>query len=330
MIKKQHAAITAVGGYVPEYILTNEELETMVDTNDEWIMSRTGIKERRILKGEGLGTSFLATEAIRMVLEKSGTKPEEVEVLIVATITPDYLFPTTGNIICENLGLTNAFCFDMSVACSGFVHGLVTGAQFIESGNYKKVIVVGADKMSSIMDYTDRATCILFGDGAGAVLLEPNDEGLGVQDAILKQEPAGKDMIILPAGGSVNPATQETLDKRLHYFKQDGRAVFRYAVNGMSSTTIDVMKRNNLMGDDIAYLVPHQANLRILSKTAEYMGISEDKVTINIEKYGNTTDATIPLCLWEWEDKFKKGDNIILAAFGAGFNYGSLYLKWAY
>jgi 3-oxoacyl-[acyl-carrier-protein] synthase III len=330
MMKKQYAAITAVGGYVPEYILTNEELETMVETNDEWITTRTGIKERRILKGEGLGTSVMATEAIRMVLEKSGTKPEEVDVLIVATITPDYLFPTTGNIICENLGLTNAFCFDMSVACSGFVHGLVTGAQFIESGNYKKVIVVGADKMSSIMDYTDRATCILFGDGAGAVLLEPNDEGLGVQDAILKQEPAGKDIIILPAGGSVNPATHETVDKRLHFFKQDGRAVFRYAVNGMSGTTIDVMQRNNLKGEDIAYLVPHQANLRILSKTAEYMGISEDKVTINIEKYGNTTDATIPLCLWEWEDKFKKGDNIILAAFGAGFNYGSLYLKWAY
>jgi 3-oxoacyl-[acyl-carrier-protein] synthase-3 len=330
MIKKQYAAITAVGGYVPEYILTNEELETMVDTNDEWIMSRTGIKERRILKGEGLGTSFMATEAIRMVLEKSGTKPEDVEVLIVATITPDYLFPTTGNLICENLGLTNAFCFDMSVACSGFVHGLVTGAQFIESGNYKKVIVVGADKMSSIMDYTDRTTCILFGDGAGAVLLEPNEEGLGIQDSILKQEPAGKGMISLPGGGSVNPATHETIDQRLHYFKQDGRAVFRYAVNGMSGTTIDVMKRNNLKGDDIAYLVPHQANLRILSKTAEYMGISADKVTINIEKYGNTTDATIPLCLWEWEDKFKKGDNIILSAFGAGFNYGSLYLKWAY
>jgi 3-oxoacyl-[acyl-carrier-protein] synthase-3 len=330
MMKKQHAAITAVGGYVPEYILTNEELETMVETNDEWIMSRTGIKERRILKGEGLGTSYMATEAIRMVLEKSGTKPEEIDVLIVATITPDYLFPTTGNLICENLGLTNAFCFDMSVACSGFVHGLVTGAQFIESGNYKKVIVVGADKMSSIMDYTDRTTCILFGDGAGAVLLEPNNEGLGVQDAILKQEPAGKDMISLPGGGSVNPATHETIDQRLHFFKQDGRAVFRYAVNGMSSTTIDVMQRNNLTGDDIAYLVPHQANLRILSKTAEYMGISPDKVTINIEKYGNTTDATVPLCLWEWEDKFKKGDNIILAAFGAGFNYGSVYLKWAY
>jgi len=272
----------------------------------------------------------MATEAIRMVLEKSGTKPEEIEVLIVATITPDYPFPSTGNLICENLGLTNAFCFDMSVACSGFVHGLVTGAQFIESGNYKKVIVVGADKMSSIMDYTDRTTCILFGDGAGAVLLEPNDEGLGVQDSILKQEPAGKKMIIQPAGGSANPTTHETIDKGLHFFKQDGRAVFRYAVNGMSGTTVDVMKRNNLTGDDIAYLVPHQANLRILSKTAEYMGIAADKVTINIEKYGNTTDATIPLCLWEWEDKFKKGDNIILAAFGAGFNYGSLYLKWAY
>lgn len=329
-MKKLHAAITAVGGYVPEYILTNKELETMIDTNDEWITSRTGIKERRILKGEKQGTSVMATEAIRMVLEKNGTNPEDIDVLIVATVTPDFLFPSTGNIICENLGLKNAFCFDMSVACSGFVHGLVTGAQFIESGNYKKVLVVGADKMSSIMDYTDRATCILFGDGAGAVLLEPNEEGLGIQDAILKQDPIGKDMIFMPGGGSVNPSTGDTVDQRLHYFKQEGRAVFRHAVHGMSSTTTNVMKRNNLVGDDIAYLVPHQANLRILAKTAEYMGIPEEKVTINIDKYGNTTDATIPLCLWEWEDKFKKGDNIILAAFGAGFNYGSLYLKWAY
>lgn len=329
-MKKLHAAITAVGGYVPEYALTNQELEKMVDTNDEWITTRTGIKERRILKGEGQGTSVMATEAIRQLLEKSGTKPEEVEVLIVATVTPDYLFPSTGNIVCENLGLTNAFCFDMSVACSGFVHGLVTGAQFIESGNYKKVVVVGADKMSSIMDYTDRSTCILFGDGAGAVLLEPNEEGLGLQDSILKQDPAGKDLIILPGGGSVHPTTHETIDKGLHYFKQEGRAVFRYAVNGMSGTTVDIMKRNNLTGDDIAYLVPHQANLRILAKTAEYMGISEEKVTINIGRYGNTTAGTVPLCLWDWEDKFKKGDNIILAAFGAGFNYGSAYIKWAY
>jgi 3-oxoacyl-[acyl-carrier-protein] synthase-3 len=329
-MKKIHAAITAVGGYVPEYALTNKELETMVDTNDEWITTRTGIKERRILKGENQGTSVMATEAIRQVLEKSNTKAEEVEVLIVATVTPDYLFPSTGNIICENLGLKNAFCFDISVACSGFVHGLHTAAQFIEAGNYKKVVVVGADKMSSIMDYTDRSTCILFGDGAGAVMLEPNHEGFGVQDAILKQNPVGKDMIILPGGGSVHPTSQETLDNRMHYFKQDGKNVFRHAVRGMSSTTIDVMKRNNLIGDDIAYLVPHQANLRILAKTAEYMGISEDKVTINIQKYGNTTAGTVPLCLWEWEDKFKKGDNIILAAFGAGFNYGSLYLTWAY
>ncbi len=329
-MKKIHAAITAVGGYVPEYALTNKELETMVDTNDEWITTRTGIKERRILKGENQGTSVMATEAIRQVLEKSNTKAEEVEVLIVATVTPDYLFPSTGNIICENLGLKNAFCFDISVACSGFVHGLHTAAQFIEAGNYKKVVVVGADKMSSIMDYTDRSTCILFGDGAGAVMLEPNHEGFGVQDAILKQDPVGKDMIILPGGGSVHPTSQETLDNRMHYFKQDGKNVFRHAVRGMSSTTIDVMKRNNLIGDDIAYLVPHQANLRILAKTAEYMGISEDKVTINIQKYGNTTAGTVPLCLWEWEDKFKKGDNIILAAFGAGFNYGSLYLTWAY
>ena len=272
----------------------------------------------------------MATEAIRQVLEKSNTKPEEVEVLIIATMTPDFLFPTTGNIVCENLGLKNAFCFDMSVACSGFVHGLHTAAQFIESGNYKKVIIVGADKMSSVIDYTDRSTCILFGDGAGAVMLEPNHEGFGVQDAILKQDPVAKDMIIMPAGGSVNPMSQQTLDGRMNYFKQDGRNVFRHAVHGMSSTTVNIMKRNNLIGDDIAYLVPHQANLRILSKTAEYMGIPIEKVTINIEKYGNTTAGTIPLCLWEWEDKFQKGDNIILAAFGAGFNYGSLYLTWAY
>lgn len=329
-MKKIHAAITAVGGFVPEYTLTNEELASMVETNDEWIMSRTGIKERRILKGEKQGTSVLATEAIRQVLEKSNTKPEEVEVLIIATMTPDFLFPTTGNIVCENLGLKNAFCFDMSVACSGFVHGLQTAAQFVESGNYKKVIIVGADKMSSVIDYTDRSTCILFGDGAGAVMLEPNYEGFGVQDAVLKQDAVGKEMISMPAGGSVNPMSQETLDNRMNYFKQDGKNVFRHAVHGMSSTTLSVMKRNNLVGDDIAYLVPHQANLRILSKTAEYMGIPMEKVTINIEKYGNTTAGTVPLCLWEWEDKFKKGDNIILAAFGAGFNYGSLYLTWAY
>jgi 3-oxoacyl-[acyl-carrier-protein] synthase III len=329
-MKKIGAAITAVGGYVPEYTLTNGDLERLVETNDEWITTRTGIKERRILKGAQQGTSVLATEAVRQVLEKSGTKPEEVELLIVATITPDYLFPTTANLVCENLGLTNAFCFDMSVACSGFVHGLQTAAQFIESGNYKKVVLVGADKMSSIMDYTDRATCILFGDGAGAVMLEPNYEGLGVQDAVLRQDPAGKNAIIQPAGGSVNPTTQETLDKGMHFFKQEGALVFKYAVNGMANTARELMQRNQLTGDDIAFLVPHQANLRILSKTAEYMGVPMEKVTINIEKYGNTTDATIPLCLWEWESQFKKGDNLVLAAFGAGFNYGALYLKWAY
>ena len=329
-MSKVNAAITAVGGYLPDYVMTNAELETLVDTNDEWIRTRTGIIERRILKGEGVGTSVMGVEVVRQLLEKSGTSPEEVDALICATVTPDFIFPGAANLICGEVGLTNAFCFDLNAVCSGFVHAIVTGSQFIQSGTYKKVIVMGADKMSALLDYSDRTNCILFGDGAAGVLLEPNTEGFGIQDAVLKQDIVGKEMIMVKGGGSAYPASHETVDNRWHYFKQNGRAVFKHAVRGMSSVTKEVMERNGLKGEDIRYLMPHQANKRILQATAREMGISMDKVTINIEKYGNTTAATVPLCLWEWERKLKKGDNLILAAFGAGFNYGAVYLKWAY
>jgi 3-oxoacyl-[acyl-carrier-protein] synthase-3 len=329
-MSKIHAAITAVHAYVPDYILTNQELETMVDTNDEWITTRTGIKERRILKGEGLGTSDMAVPAVNGLLKKRGIGAEEIDLIIFCTTTPDFVFPATANILADKIGAKNAWGYDLSAACSGFLFGLATGSQFIESGKYKKVLIIGGDKMSSITNYQDRATCIIFGDGCGAVLLEPNDEGNGIIDSILKSDGSGVPYLHQKAGGSVKPASHETVDAREHYAYQEGQAVFKFAVTNMADVAAEVMERNNLKAEDIAWLVPHQANKRIIDATANRTGVSPDKVIINIEKYGNTTNATIPLCLWEWETKFKKGDNLILAAFGGGFTWGSIYLKWAY
>jgi 3-oxoacyl-[acyl-carrier-protein] synthase-3 len=329
-MSKIHAAITAVHGYAPDYILTNHELETMVDTNDEWITSRTGIKERRILKGEGLGTSDLAVPAVEGLLKKRGIGADEIDLIIFCTTTPDMPFPATANILAHKVGAKNAWGFDLQAACSGFLFGLATGAQFIENGKHKKVLVIGGDKMSSLVDYQDRATCIIFGDGCGAVLLEPNNEGYGVIDSILKSDGSGAPFLHMKAGGSVKPATHETVDAREHFAYQEGQAVFKFAVTNMADVAAEVMERNHLKAEDIAWLVPHQANKRIIDATANRTGVSADKVIINIERYGNTTNGTIPLCLWEWEDKFKKGDNLILAAFGGGFTWGSIYLKWAY
>jgi 3-oxoacyl-[acyl-carrier-protein] synthase-3 len=329
-MNKIHAAITAVNGYVPEYVLTNHELETMVDTNDEWITTRTGIKERRILKGEGLGTSDMAVPAVNGLLKKRGISAEEIDLIIFCTTTPDRVFPATANILADKIGAKNAWGWDLQATCSGFLFGLVTGSQFIESGKHKKVLVVGGDKMSSMIDYQDRATCIIFGDGCGAVLLEPNDEGNGVIDSVLKSDGAGVPFLHQKAGGSVKPASHETIDSREHYLYQEGQAVFKFAVTNMADVAAEVMDRNALKAEDIAWLVPHQANKRIIDATASRTGVSPDKVIINIERYGNTTNGTLPLCLWEWEDKFKKGDNLVLAAFGGGFTWGAVYLKWAY
>lgn len=329
-MQKIHAAITAVGGYVPDYILTNAELETMVETNDEWIQTRTGIKERRILKGEGKGTSDMAAEAVKQLLQKRGISPDEIELVICATTTPDMQFPATANIVADKVGIKNAFGFDVSAACSGFLYALSTGAQFIETGRYKKVVVIGADKMSSIVDYQDRATCIIFGDGAACVLLEPDTEGYGVIDSILRSDGSGRVHLHQKAGGSVKPASVETVMNREHYIYQEGQVVFKFAVKNMADVSAEIMERNNLSGDDIAWLVPHQANMRIISATADRMGLSEEKVMINIQKFGNTTCGTLPLCLWEWEPRLKKGDNIVLAAFGGGFTWGATYLRWAY
>ena len=329
-MNKIHAAITAVNGYVPEYVLTNHELETIVDTNDEWITSRTGIKERRILKGEGLATSDLAVPAVEGLLKKRGITAEEIELIIFCTTTPDMPFPATANVLADKIGAKNAWGYDLQAACSGFIFGLATGAQFIESGKHTKVLVVGGDKMSSIINYKDRATCIIFGDGCGAVLLEPNTEGYGVMDSVLKSDGAGRAFLHQKAGGSLKPATHETIDANEHFAYQEGQAVFKFAVTNMADVAAEVMERNNLNSEDIAWLVPHQANKRIIDATANRTGVSADKVIINIERYGNTTNGTIPLCLWEWENKFKKGDNLILAAFGGGFTWGSIYLKWAY
>lgn len=329
-MSKITAAITGVSGYVPEYVLTNKELETMVETNDEWITSRTGIKERRILKGENRGTSHIAVPAVKELLKKTNTRPEEVDLLICATTTPDMVFPATANLITAEVGAVNAFGYDLQAACSGFLFALATGAKFVESGQYKKVIIVGADKMSSIVDYTDRTTCIIFGDGGGAVMLEPNTEGLGIQDAILKSDGTGAPFLHMKAGGSRRPATIETVQAREHYAYQEGQQVFKFAVKGMADVSAEIMERNHLTGEDVAWLVPHQANKRIIEATANRMGLSNDKVMLNIQKYGNTTSGTIPLCLWEYERQMKKGDNIILAAFGGGFTWGAIYLKWAY
>ncbi|MFM1930152.1 MAG: hypothetical protein RL387_1480 [Bacteroidota bacterium] len=324
------AAITCVGGYVPETKLTNFDLEKMVDTNDEWIRSRTGISERRILREPGKASSDMAVKAIEEILRKKNLDPLEIDCIICATVTPDMIFPATANIIGDKLGAKNAFGFDLGAACSGFLFALNTGAAFVETGKYKKVIVVGVDKMSSIIDYTDRATCIIFGDGAGAVLLEPNNEGNGVMDAIMKSDGSGRDYLHIKAGGSLKPASVESVMAREHYAFQDGQPVFKFAVKGMADVSAELLEKNNLTGDDIAWLVPHQANLRIIDATANRAGIPTEKVMINIHKYGNTTAATIPLCLWEWESKLNKGDNLILAAFGGGFTWGAAWVKWAY
>lgn len=327
---KIRAMITGIEGYVPEYRLTNQELETLVETNDEWIVSRTGIKERRILKGENQGTSVMGAAAVKGLLEKTGTDPMDIELIICATVTPDMPFPSSANIIADMVGAKKSYSFDISAACSGFLYALQLGAQFIENGTHKKVVVIGADKMSAIVDYQDRTTCILFGDGAGAVLLEPTSEKLGVMDTILKSDGAGAPYLHMKAGGSRKPATAETLAAREHFAYQEGSTVFKFAVTNMADVSAEVMERNGLSGEDIAWLVPHQANKRIIDATANRMGVGSDKVMMNIERYGNTTAATIPLCLWEYESQLKKGDNLILAAFGGGFTWGSIYLKWAY
>ncbi len=324
------AAITGVQGYVPDYILTNKELESMVDTNDEWISSRTGIKERRILKGDGLAASDMGYEMVKGLLEKTNTKPEEIDLVICATITGDMIFPDTANTICDKVGINNAFGFDINAACSGFLFALTTGEQFIKAGTYKKVIVIGMDVMSSILDYTDRTTCVIFGDGGGAVMLEPNHDGFGLQDALLRGDGAGRHHLHMKAGGSLKPPSLETVTAKEHYVYQEGRPVFKSAVRGMISTTEAVMKRNNLTAEDIRWVIPHQANIRIISSVAEGLNFPMEKVVVNIQKYGNTTSGTLPLCLWEWENKFKKGDKILLTAFGGGFTWGTTYLTWAY
>lgn len=329
-MQKIHAAITAVGGYVPDYILTNAELETMVDTTDEWIQTRTGIKERHILKGEGKGSSDIAVEAVKDLLKKRGIGPGEIDLVICATTTPDMVFPATANIISDKVGMVNAFGYDVSAACSGFLFALTTGSQFIETGKYKKVVVIGVDKMSSILNYEDRATCIIFGDGGGAVLLEPNDEGYGLIDSVLHSDGSGREFLHQKAGGSVKPATVETVMNGEHYVYQEGKTVFKFAVKNMADVAATIMDRNNLTSESVNWLVPHQANKRIIDATAERMGLPEEKVMINIHKYGNTTNGTLPLCLWEWEKDLKKGDNIVLAAFGGGFTWGATYIKWAY
>ena len=328
-MKKIHAAITGVQGYVPEYVLDNKELEKLVDTNDEWITTRTGIKERRILKGQK-GSSDMGTEAISGLLKKTNTSAEEIDLLICATVTPDMLFPSTACLIADKIGARNICAFDISAACSGFLYALTTASKFIESGTYNKVIVVGCDKMSAIVDYTDRTTCVLFGDGAGAVLLEPSLDGHGIMDYILRSDGSGGEFLKMKAGGSLHPASHETIDAREHYVYQDGQPVFKKAVKSMADVSEEIMQKNNLTADDVAWLVPHQANKRIIDATSRRMGVGDEKVMLNIERYGNTTAATIPLCLWDWENQLNKGDNLILAAFGGGFTWGSIYLKWAY
>jgi 3-oxoacyl-[acyl-carrier-protein] synthase-3 len=329
-MEKLRAAITGINAWVPEYRLTNQELSKMVDTSDEWIMQRVGIKERRILKGEGLGTSDMGEQAVKGLLEKTKTSPEEIDLLICATVTPDMSFPATANIISDKVGIKNAFSFDINAACSGFLFALQTGAQYIESGRYKKVIIVGADKMSSITDYTDRTTCPLFGDAAGAVLLEPTNENHGIMDHILKTDGSGRKFLHIKAGGSCKPSSHETIDAREHYVYQEGQSVFKFAVSNMADVSVEIMEKNNLKPEDISWLVPHQANLRIIDATGRRMGLPPEKVMINIQNYGNTTAATIPLCIWEYEKSLKKGDVLILAAFGGGFTWGAIYLKWAY
>ncbi len=328
---KTLAAITGVEGWVPETKLTNFDLEKMVDTNDEWIISRTGIKERRILKEKGKGTSYMASKAVKGLLEKTGTAPEDIDLIICATVTPDHIFPATANIISKDVGAVNAFSYDIGAACSGFLYALSTGSQFIESGRYKKVIVVGADKMSSIIDYTDRTTCIIFGDGAGAVLLEPStEEGIGIQDQVMQSDGSGIEYLYIKSGGSVSPATLETVAAREHFASQEGRPVFKMAVKKMPEAVNKLLKNNEMTSDDVQWLVPHQANKRIISVVGKNVKIPEERVMMNIERYGNTTAATLPLCLADYENQLKKGDNLVLTAFGGGFTWGAILLKWAY
>ena len=324
------AAITAVGGHVPDFVMTNDELAKIVDTNDEWITSRTGIKERRILKEPGKATSDMMVIAIEELLRKRGITALDIDLLIVGTITGDLIFPSTANIICDKIGAKNAWGYDLSAACSGFLFALATGSQFIETGKYKKVVVVGVDKMSAILNYEDRATCVIFGDGGGAVLLEPTEENVGIQDFILKSDGAGRNYLYQEGGGSLNPPTHETVDKKMHYVHREGQTVFKHAVVNMAEVSAEIMEKNHLTADDIAWLVPHQANKRICEATANRMGLNLDKMMMNIERYGNTTAGTIPLLLWDFEKQLKKGDNIILSAFGGGFTWGSIWIKWAY
>lgn len=329
-MNKVTAAITAVGGYVPDFVLSNKVLETMVETNDEWILTRTGISERRILKESGKGTSYLAIQAAKDLLSRKNINPTEIDLIIMATTTPDLPVASTGVFVASQIGAINAFAFDLQAACSGFLYGMSVASAYIESGKYKKVLLIGADKMSSIIDYTDRATCIIFGDGAGAVLFEPNQEGLGVQDELLKSDGIGREYLKIDAGGSILPASKETVENGQHYVFQDGKTVFKYAVSGMADVSEKIMQRNNLTNNDVNWLIAHQANKRIIDATASRMELEEEKVLINIQKYGNTTSATLPLLLSDFESKFKKGDNLIFAAFGGGFTWGSIYLKWAY
>lgn len=324
------AAITAVGGYVPDFVMTNDELAKFVDTNDEWITSRTGIKERRVLNIPGKATSDMMVFAVEELLKKRGITALDIDLLIVGTITGDYIFPSTSNVICDKIGAKNAWGFDLSAACSGFIYALATGTQFIETGRYKKVVVIGVDKMSAILDYEDRATCVIFGDGGGAVLLEPSEDENGIQDFILKADGAGRNYLYQVAGGSFMPPSHESIDKKLHYVHQEGQTVFKHAVVNMAEVSAEIMAKNNLTADDVTYLLPHQANKRICEATANRMGLSPDKMLMNIERYGNTTAGTIPLLLWDYEKLFKKGDNLILSAFGGGFTWGSIWVKWAY
>lgn len=327
-MSKITAAITGVQGYLPDNVVTNHDLAKIVDTSDEWILTRTGISERRIMKDGS--TSDMAAGAVKALLEKKNLSPLDIELVIVATVTPDYVFPSTANVLCDKVGMTNAWGFDLKAACSGFIYALQTGSKFIEAGTHKRVLVVGVDKMSSIIDYEDRTTCVIFGDGAGVVLLEPNEEGYGVIDAILRSDGSGRQYLYQPAGGAVNPPTIQTVEERMHYVKQEGKTVFKFAVTNMAEVSAEIMEKNNLTSEDVDWLVPHQANLRIIDATAERMGLPKEKVMINIQKYGNTTAGTLPLCLWDWEKQLKKGDNVILSAFGGGFTWGAVYVKWAY
>lgn len=330
MTEKIRAKITGIGAYVPDYVLTNDELSRMVDTNDEWITTRVGIKERHILKIEGEGSSFMGERAVRQLFEKTGTNPDEIDLVLCATVTPDMPFPATASIIADKVGIKNAMHFDINAGCSGFIYTLITAKMYVESGQFKKVLLVTAEKMSSIVDYTDRSTCPLFGDGAAAMLIEPSDDGTGVIDFIAQSDGIGRNYLYMKAGGSCRPASAETVANREHFVYQEGRTVFKYAVTHMADVSVEVMKRNGITADTLAWLVPHQANLRIIDAVARQMDLSPEKVMINIQKYGNTTSATIPLCLHEWESRLHKGDNLILSSFGAGFTWGAIYLKWGY